>query len=101
MELYHIKLHTGQDLIGTVEFGEYDEVRISNVLEFVSDAKYGVYTKKWLHLSEGNETFINYADTLFINKASQDAVEMYIEVLERRMNDTLEEMYGDINYSVH
>lgn len=101
MELYHIKLHNGQDLVGTVEFGEHEEVRVSNVFEIVSDAKYGMYTKNWLYLSEKNETFIKYEDTLFINKASPAAVEMYVDVLERRMNEVLEKAYGEVNYTLH
>lgn len=101
MELFHIKMKNGQDLVGSVDFIDEGSILLSNVMEFVATPNLGMYTKKWLHLSKDNETRLHTRDVLFVNPASDDAVDMYVEVLERKIQEAMEEVFEHSSTTIH
>lgn len=80
MELMHVKLRNGEDLLGKVEKLN-NGIRISAPISIEVDPQEGFFAKSWLMFSEDNHVMINRDDFYFCNVASQKAINYYEEFI--------------------
>ena len=97
--LKHLKLKNGDDILGFVD--ELDEgiLLIRDPIQIVMDPKFGVYTKKWLYLSNYKEAFVDSFDILLVNQASESAIELYEESVYKQHEEQMEEFLSDLQSS--
>lgn len=91
MELKHIKLRTGEDLVGPAEFIKdklgYQALKVITPVSIHMDPNLGFYAKSWLLLSKENNVIINLDDVMFCKPASDTAEEYYNEFVYRHSED--------------
>lgn len=86
MELMHIKLRTGEDLLGEVEKLN-NGYRITLPISFELDLNDGFFAKSWLLFSSENSVLLSKDDIYFCNQASEKAINYYEEFVHRYMED--------------
>jgi len=83
MNLMHIKLRTGEELVAEViEESEDTEVKyflLRNPVHLTPSAG-GVSAREWLYFSGTNEVWINTQDIIYANSANEDAFDFYEKV---------------------
>ena len=91
MELKHIKLRTGEDLVAPAEIVKdnlgYKALRVTTPVSIHMDPSLGFYAKSWLLLSEDNDVVINLEDVMFCKPASATAEEYYTEFVYKYSED--------------
>ena len=90
MELIHIKLKNGQDLIGVDLGNTIGCCNIENPVQVKIHPTQGFYAQSWLLFSEEKSVVINDDDILVKGKANQRAVDCYTSFFEERFLDDLE-----------
>lgn len=93
MDLSHVKLLNGDDLIGIVEEVDTEVFKLSSALQMVNMANLGMQAVRWTIFSKNEETVLKYKDVFFVNPASALAAETYLEVLQQRIEESMEELY--------
>jgi len=87
MELKHIKLRTGEDLVGPAEFIKdnlgYRALKVTTPVSIHMDPSLGFYAKSWLLLSKDNDVILNLEDVMFCKPASDTAEEYYTEFVHK------------------
>lgn len=95
MELKHIKLRTGEDLVGPAEFIKdnlgYRALRIITPVSIHMDPNLGFYAKSWLLLSKENNIILNLDDVMFCKPASETAEEYYNEFVHKYSEENVNE----------
>lgn len=85
MDLKHIKLTSGEDLLAGVELLSYNDVkyfRLHAPISLYIDPEFGYIAKDWLALSELTYADLQVSDITFVNPASQTAETYYYEYLK-------------------
>lgn len=77
MELKHVKLKNGTDLIAFIVKNDLGYVTIKDPVQFGFDPNHGIYGIDWLLLSEKTVVELNQSDIFFIQDSSSKAVEFY------------------------
>lgn len=93
MDLSHVKLLNGDDLIGIVEEVDTEVFKLSSALQMVNMANLGMQAVRWTIFSKNEETVLKYKDVFFVNPASVLAAETYLEVLQQRIEESMEEYF--------
>jgi len=108
MELKHIKLRTGEDLVGPAEFIKdnlgYKALRVTTPVSIHMDPNLGFYAKSWLLLSQENNVILHLDDVMFCKTASDTAEEYYNEFVHKYSSesetsfdsDELEELFQSL-----
>tara|TARA_Y100000389_G_scaffold136888_1_gene134455 strand:+ start:315 stop:674 length:360 start_codon:yes stop_codon:yes gene_type:complete len=81
--LIHIKMKTGDDLIGNLVNSDNDEVTIENPIQVKIHPVHGFFAKSWLLLSEANSVDLSISDIIFWGEANTRAIEYYNTFSER------------------
>lgn len=82
MELSHVKLTNGDDIICVFE-QESNGGYICNGIQFVTDPSYGVFAKSWTMFSESTRVYIKDVHILFVSPANERALSYYEEFVAR------------------
>jgi len=94
MELIHIKLKNGQDLIGVDLGNTVGCCNIENPVQLKIHPTEGFYAQSWLLFSKEKSVIIDDKDILMIGEANQRAIDCYNsffeDVKERQFLDELE-----------
>lgn len=77
MDLMHIKLKTGQDLISYVLENNSIAVTLKDPVQFGFDPDHGIFGIDWLLLSNTDTVIINHSDIYFVNATSSKGIEFY------------------------
>lgn len=82
MELMHIKLKNGEDLIGHVE--HMDNIyRITSPISIHLDPRDGFFARSWLIFSKDNSILLSKDDIFFCNLASDKAINYYEQFMHQ------------------
>ena len=94
MNLSHIKLIDGTDLICIVEEIDVENhtITLSYPIQMIIDPQLGTYGKKWLAFSEVEVATIDDCNVLFVHNASEGAYEHYIEFTKMALPSHLREL---------
>ena len=81
MNLVHVKLKNGDDLIGVRDIEENkitkDGIWIISPIHVAVHPIHGLWGKSWMMLSDGNTVKINSNDIMYIANANEKATEWY------------------------
>jgi hypothetical protein len=83
MELMHVKLKNGTDLIAFIVKNDLGYVTIKDPVQFGFDPNHGIYGIDWLLLSENTKVELNQSDIFFIQKSSSKAEEFYNQFINK------------------
>lgn len=83
MQLIHIKMKNGEDLLGYLASNTEDGIEIMTPISVILDPTYGMFAKSWLMLSDLNSVWIKSTDYMFFSTASRKATEYYDEFMHR------------------
>jgi hypothetical protein len=91
MNLMHVKLRTGEDILCQVEdlSGKY---KVIAPVQININPVNGIFVRDWLLYSEDNFVFIDKADIYFCNVASEKAMMYYEEYLYQQVEEPDEEL---------
>lgn len=105
MNLIHIKLKNGDDLLAQV-FDETEKtICIAAPICIKIDPTYGIMGTGWCHLSDTTSVVLNKKEFLFYNPASERGYKYYEEFAHKFIKDDeeeeaelsdLEEMFNDL-----
>lgn len=91
MNLIHIKLKNGDDLIGVRDTEENKQVKdgiwVVSPIRVDVHPIHGLWAKSWMMLSDGNTVKINSSDIMYIANANQKATEYYHMFIEKHSED--------------
>lgn len=102
MQLLHVKMNNGEDLLGYGTISEDKKsVHIEHPISVKVDPSLGIYAVKWLYFSENNKVSIPSVKIMFVDKASKLAIECYEDFVykhgEREMSeDELKESANEL-----
>ena len=77
MNLMHIKLKNGTDLIGYVTEENKASVTIKDPVQFGFDVDNGIYGIDWMLLTDDSDVTVTMSDVFFVKKGSTKAIEFY------------------------
>ena len=101
MELKHIKLRTGEDLLGYTEFVKNELGKtmliVTAPISVHIDPTRGLFAKSWLFLSENNYADISMNDVMHLDFASSKAIENYDYFADKHMREDTYEEENDIS----
>jgi len=87
MNLLHLKLKNGNDLLAQEQVGANDDVIvIVSPIEIQISPEYGMFAKSWSHLSSTNTFEIKKTDILFVYPASEKGYKYYEEFVTEHMS---------------
>lgn len=86
MQLTHVKLKNGDDLVCEHEYLGSGINKVTNVLQIVIEPETGIFAKSWMLLSDIKSVEIHDRDIMYVANASDKAISCYEEFLHR-MND--------------
>lgn len=90
MELIHVKLNNGEDLLGYGKLSEDKKtVEIQQPISVKVDPSLGIYAIKWLHFSETNRATIPTYKIMSIDKASQTGINCYEDFIYRHSDNEM------------
>lgn len=91
MNLMHVKLRTGEDILCYIEdlSGKY---KMNAPVQINIHPINGIFVRDWLLYSEDNFVFMDKADTYFCNNASEKAKMYYEEYLYQQVEEPDEEL---------
>ena len=91
MNLMHVKLRTGEDILCYIEdlSGKY---KMMAPVQINIHPINGIFVRNWLLYSEDNFVFMDKADTYFCNVASEKAKVYYEEYLYQHEEESNEEL---------
>ena len=81
--LIHIKMKTGDDLIGNLVKRDDNEVTVENPIQVKIHPVHGFFAKSWMLLSEANSVDLSLGDIIFWGEANVKAIEYYDSFAER------------------
>ena len=81
--LIHIKMKTGDDLIGNLVCNDENEVTVENPIQIKIHPVHGFFAKSWLLLSEANSVELSLSDIIFWGQANPRAIEYYDSFADR------------------
>ena len=88
MELIHVKLNNGEDLLGYGTICKDKKVvDIQQPISVKVDPSLGIYAIKWLHFSETNRAKIPTYKIMSVDKASQTGIDCYEDFIYRHRDD--------------
>lgn len=87
MDLVHVKLKTGEDLVGYLENRLDSSIRVNSPVQMTVDPNFGFFAKSWLLLSQENSVHLKLEDLYFCHKASDKAERYYDEFMHRIHQD--------------
>lgn len=100
MDLYYIKLKSGQDIIsGFKEYEEHEAIQLIDPLEVSLSPSDGLFCKDFLYLSSSDTVFIDLEDVLFISPAGERSISTYNQWSEQRPKSTKDTMTKEIEES--
>lgn len=85
MQLMHMKLRSGVDIITYVLSETQTYVTLKDPVEFKLDPNQGIYGVEWLFLSEESVGTIYKGDILLMNKCSTKGMQYYNEFVNRHL----------------
>lgn len=100
MELIHVKLNNGEDIIGYgLVDSSNDTIIIEHPISVKVDPSLGVYATKWLHFSERNNAVIPIVKVMSVDKASQSGSDCYEDFMHNNPDNsmTAEELSDSVN----
>jgi ABC-type taurine transport system ATPase subunit len=83
MELIHVKMKNGEDLLGYLGVKTDTSVELITPISIMIDPHLGMFAKSWLIFSDLNAATITDTDYMFFSAASRKAVEYYEEFMHR------------------
>lgn len=83
----HVKLVNGTDLLCFVDYLDDQCITISHPIEMLMDVNIGSYGKRWMVFSKNKLAVIDLFHVLFINEASESAIELYTEMTTSKPSD--------------
>ena len=81
MELVHIKMRNGEDLLGYLASTDEIYIEVITPVSIAIDPSLGMFARSWLMFSECNSVKISKTDYIFFNTANKKAVEYYEEFI--------------------
>lgn len=81
MELVHIKMRNGEDLLGYLSSKDDATIEVITPVSIAIDPSLGMFARSWLMFSEGNTVRISKTDYIFFNIANKKAIDYYEEFL--------------------
>lgn len=101
MNLNHIKLNNGEDILAYVEIIELPNkqkhLRLHAPISIHMDPEHGFFAKSWLLLSETNMVSLPLQKIMFCNTASEKAQTYYDQFMEQLASSApAEEQLSDI-----
>lgn len=102
MNLFHVKLVNGDDIICTIDKVDNDKetITISYPIQIISSPDHGTYGKNWLAMSANKYATIDVFNVMLINEASESAVETYIEFAKKMVSESMQELMDEAETSV-
>lgn len=95
MQLIHVKMKNGEDLLGYLGENAKDAIELITPISISIDPTYGLFAKSWLLFSELNMVTIRSTDYMFFSAASRKATEYYEEFMyninEKELQKQLDE----------
>lgn len=85
MELHHIKLTNGEDLLSYIDIQKVNDINVyvlRNPISLYHDIDYGYICRNWTGFSKTNNALLFSKDILFLNPASDTAEEYYYQFIE-------------------
>lgn len=83
MNLMHIKLKTGIDLVSYVLESDDTNIILKDPVQFGFDPNRGIFGIDWLMFSEPTTVTLNFSDILFMHQSSEKAIECYNQFSSR------------------
>ena len=83
MQLMHVKLKSGADIIAYIINENQTTFTIKDPVEFRLDPHHGIYGLEWLFLSDISVGILNKVDIMFINGCSIKGAQFYNEFVNR------------------
>jgi len=83
MQLIHIKMKNGEDLLGYLVSSTDHHIEINTPIAVDIEPSLGFFAKSWLMLSEDNSVRLSKEDYMFWSKANKRATEYYDEFMHR------------------
>jgi hypothetical protein len=81
MELVHIKMRNGEDLLGYLASKDDLNIEVITPISIIIDPSLGMFAKSWLMFSEVNAVKISKNDYICFNLANKKAIDYYEEFL--------------------
>ena len=78
-EYVNVKLLSGDDIVGVLEYDNEDVVQISNPIQIDIDPVEGMFARSYLLLSEENTVVFYRSDIVHLARANKKACEYYDE----------------------
>ena len=97
MNLTHIKLKNGQDVIAYADHASTEILSMEHPVILEYHVEYGLTARWWSAYSEPDRIDIRMSDTLFVNPASEVAIEQYENFVKRMSSN----QYDLEDYTVH
>ena len=83
MTLNHIRLKSGEDLVGELELTSSTQLMVSNAILIRVDPTLGIWANKWDLLDLNSTTVLDRTDVLYYGDASKVATDYYHEFQAR------------------
>jgi hypothetical protein len=83
MQLIHIKMKNGEDLLGYLVSSTDHHIEINTPIAVDIEPALGFFAKSWLMLSENNSVRLSKEDYMFWSNANKKATEYYDEFIHR------------------
>lgn len=91
MNLLHIKLKNGEDLLAQEQVSNRDtHITVSAPVSIHVSPEYGFFARSWCHLTSINIVEIDKSETLFIYPASEKGYKYYEEFVQSHMSSSSE-----------
>lgn len=76
-EYWNVKLMSGDDIVGVLEYDDDDHIQISNPIAIDIDPVEGAFARSYLMLSEENTVVFYRSDIVHLARANKKACEYY------------------------
>jgi len=83
MQLIHIKMKNGEDLLGYLVSSTDHHIEVTTPIAVDIEPSLGFFAKSWLMLSESNSVKLSKEDYMFWSNANKKATEYYEEFMHR------------------
>jgi hypothetical protein len=105
----NVKLKNGEDLIAQLmeDHTNTSYIKLKEPVKLISDINIGIYAKNWMFYSKSNSITLEKTDIFFINDASEESIEWYMDYLSKKESfdesddsiDDLETMFNALKDS--
>lgn len=97
MILMHVKMKNSEDILAYVERSKSDNriLIITSPISINLDPDRGFYANHWLIFSEDNYVSVPSNEVMFINKASESAIDYYKQFFKKKPEEYSTDSYDE------